>query len=184
MNDFSHTSLIIFFILHFGVFVARYQNTRHATPNTTEVGSKYSGSMSSSSQCIRTTTAASFLFKKLQSHENRDTATVKWASERDSTESGPRVAGNIFCSHRAILGRVFVRSFSMARRNYESSEGAPGPDAGVLTAAVHDEVSRSRFLERRVSSRFNSRETGLVFPCLAANGGDGEKKREDAALSS
>jgi len=67
----------------------------------------------------------------------------------------------------------------MARRNYESSEGAPGSDAGVLTAAVHDEVSRSRFLERRASSR-SAREKQASSSRVSRRAGDGEKKREDA----
>jgi len=172
MNDFSHTSLIIFFILHFGVFVARYQNTRHATPNTTEVGSKYSGSMSSSSQCIRTTTAASFLFKKLQSHENRDTATVKWASERDSTGSGPRVAGNIFCSPVPFWDASLCDLFPWRAEITRARRGHRGPtrvfwrprfmmrSAGL--AFSKGESRRASTREKRASSSRVSRRTAVM----------------------
>lgn len=70
--------------------------------------------------------------------------------------------------------------FHGAPKLRELRRGNAGLDAGVLTAAVHDEVSRSRFLERRTSSRSAREERSPVFPCLAANG-NGEKKREDAA---
>lgn len=101
------------------------------------------------------------LFEKLQSHENRDTTTAKWTR---IFETGPQSRVRSSCRREHILPAPFwdarlVRPFSMARRNYESSRRGrrgvlgEGPDAGVLTAAVHDEVSRSRFLEKRVSSR-------------------------------
>ena len=82
-------------------------------------------------------------------------------------------------------GTRLVRPFSMAHRNYESSEGVPGPDAGVLTAAVHDEVSRSRFLDEASLVALRSRGTGPRLPVSRGERRcDGEKKREDAALSS
>lgn len=121
-------------------------------------------------------------FAKLQSHENRDTQTAKWLRRGGGSPAGPvrSCRGGTYLARPAIPGRVsrdpfslffsfFFSSLSTARRNYESRAG---PDAGVLTAAVHDEVSRwSRFLE---SGCLVARARARV---LAAND-DGEMRGE------
>jgi len=68
------------------------------------------------------------LTEKLQSHENRDTKTAKWA-RCGLPGSGPRVAANIFCPCRAIPRRVLCDLFprraeiTRARRGHGARRG-------------------------------------------------------------
>lgn len=186
-NDFSRTSLnfFSFYASRFGVFVAR--TSKHATRNAQHDG----GGPKVLGINVKLITMYSYYHRRSVSVSSRNYNLMKIMTRRQLNGLGTglgRVRSSCRREHISAgpchSGTRLVRPFSMARRNYESSEGAPGPDAGVLTAAVHDEVSRSRFLERRASSRFAREKRASSSSCLAANGDAGEKKREDAGLSS
>jgi hypothetical protein len=134
--------------------------SKHATraaSNMTKVGPKYSGSMSNSFQCIRTTIASSL---------RRNYNLMKIVTRRRLNGPGVGRLGPVFVSQRTYFARaVPFRDASCATFFHGAPKlrelgGGTGPDAGILTTAVHDEVSRSRFLERGASSRSAREERG------------------------
>lgn len=166
-----------FFILRFalGLFVARYQNTRRALPNMTQVNSKYSRSMSSTSQRIPTTIASRSFSRNYSLAKIVTRQRAKWIRNE---EPGPvLVSSGMYLDRRAILGRVSWRPSSKARRNYESPEKR-GRVSGARRGCFDGCGSRMRSAGLAFSRREANlgraplaRRTGLVFSaCLAANG--------------
>lgn len=106
-----------FFVLRFAprVFVARYQNTRHATPNMTRDRPKVFGiNVKLVSMCFVRPSPRPL--EKLQSHENRDTTTAKWArradiARRPAARARSLVSQRTYLARRAILGRVLCDLF-------------------------------------------------------------------------
>lgn len=160
----AHFLLILFFILRFALWSLCRPISKHATRNAQHDGGgpEVLG--------INVKLIIMYSYYHYCSVSSRNYNLMKIVTRRQlnglgslrlglSLGSGPRVAGNISCPRRAILGHASCATFfhgAPKLRELKEREGGywgRGPTAGVLTAAVHDEVSRSRFLEKRVSSR-------------------------------